>query len=253
LNKDILKKDISLKNVLIIVLVFMVIGIYIYKIIYPQYQNYISTKENIESTQTKINEYKQDINNIDSLKENLSNVNTELKIKSNKLDYEMNDGMFLIGLSNTMKQLGVNLLDYTIDKPIKYTTFYATPNTIKVEGNYRRVREVMYYLEEQKNMTQILDFNMVISEPEEVVIPSFDGNIEITDPNDAEADDNTEITVPNVPTVPEVIIKPSDNIIATFKFIVYSAYDTTVELNTSNPNKWKPGKFNPFAPTVDNY
>jgi Tfp pilus assembly protein PilO len=241
LNKDILKKDISLKNILIIVLISMIIGIYIYNVLYPQYQKYISTKENIKSVQNEITTYKQSINNIDNLRAELANVNSQLKAKSSKLSYEMNDGMFLIGLSNNMGKFGVNLVDYTIDEPIKYTTFYAIPTTIKVEGDYRKIREIMYYLEEQKNMTQILDFNMVISEPEEITVlpeeeadPTTDGGAGIT-----------------IPSIPEIVLKPSENITATFKFIMYSSEQPILELDTSNPNKWNKGKYNPFTPTVD--
>jgi hypothetical protein len=149
----------------------------------------------------------------------------------------MENGMFLIGLSNYMQSFNVTLDEYTVAEPIKYETFYAIPTTLKISGNYRYIREVMYYLEEQKNMTQILDYEMVLAEPEEVppiitTIPQPDGS---------------EILVPTPVERP----KANGDISATFKLMVYSANDPTLELDTSNPSKWKPGKFNPFVPTVD--
>lgn len=239
MNKEILNQEISMKNVAIIALVLGALFIYTYLLLYPKYTEYKSIRDNLNTVETELNSYKQKSMNIPRLKDELANTNLQLNTKSRRLNYDMENGMFLIGLSDYMKSFNVNLDEYTVAEPIKYETFYAIPTTLKVSGNYRYIREVMYYLEEQKNMTQILDYEMVLIEPEEVPQEEVITTIQ---------PDGSEITIP---TTPVETPKPSGDITAKFKLMVYSANDPTLELNTSNPNKWKPGKFNPFVPTVD--
>jgi hypothetical protein len=83
------------------------------------------------------------------------------------LSHDMQDGMFLIGLSKLMNELSVDLVEYTVDESMPYETFYAIPTTISVRGDYRYIREIMYYMEEQKNMTQILDYSIETYIPKE--------------------------------------------------------------------------------------
>lgn len=239
MNKEILNQEISMKNVAIIALVLGALFIYTYLLLYPKYTEYKSVRANLNTVETELNSYKQKSMDIPRLKDELANTNLQLNTKSRRLNYDMENGMFLIGLSDYMKSFNVNLDEYTVAEPIKYETFYAIPTTLKVSGNYRYIREVMYYLEEQKNMTQILDYEMVLIEPEEVPQEEVITTIQ---------PDGSEITIP---TTPVETPKPSGDITAKFKLMVYSANDPTLELNTSNPNKWKPGKFNPFVPTVD--
>ena len=99
--------------------------------------------------------------------ESLDSLNREIKVKSRMLSHNMEDGMFLIGLSNLMSDVSVDLVEYSMEEPIPYETFYAIPTTISVRGDYRHIREIMDYMEEQKNMTQILDYNMETYIPEE--------------------------------------------------------------------------------------
>jgi Tfp pilus assembly protein PilO len=239
MNKDILNQEISLKNVAIIALVLGALFVYTYVLLYPKYSEYRTTKDNLNDVETELNSYRQKINDMPRLQDELAGTNSELYANSRRLNYDMENGMFLIGLSNYMEGFNVDLEEYTVDEPIKYETFYAIPATLKVKGNYRNIREVMYYLEEQKNMTQILDYEMVLVEPEEVPQEEVITTIQ---------PDGSEITIPRTPVETP---KPNGDITATFKLMVYSANDPTLELNTSNPNKWKPGKYNPFVPTVD--
>lgn len=237
MNKDILNQEISIKNVAIIALVLGSLFVYGYLLLYPKYTEYKTVRDNLNAVETELNSYKQKVTDIPRLQDELASTNSQLSTKSRRLNYDMENGMFLIGLSDYMKDFNVKLDEYTVAEPIKYETFYAIPTTLKVTGNYRYIREVMYYLEEQKNMTQILDYEMVLAEPEEAP-----ATVTTT-----LQPDGSEITVPG----PTQISKPNGDITATFKLMVYSANDPTLELNTSNPSKWKPGKFNPFVPTVD--
>ena len=237
MNKDILNQEISMKNVAIIVIALGALFVYGYLLLYPKFTEYKTVREDVNTVETEFNSYKQKISDIPRLQDELSSINSQLYTKSRRLNYDMENGMFLIGLADYMKSFNVKLEEYTVDEPIRFETFYAMPITLKATGNYRNVREVMYYLEEQKNMIQILNYEMVLVEPEEepaTVITTLQP-------------DGSEITVPG----PTVTPKPNGDITATFKLIVYSANNPTLELNTSNPSKWKPGKFNPFTPTVD--
>lgn len=158
--KSILQKDLSVKEIILVIGVFFIILIYGYAFIYPKYTEYKSLKSNLESINNEIISYESKIDSLPSLENTLENLNKELNTKSKVLDHNMEDGMFLIGLSKLMKNLEVDLITYSLDDPIEYNTFYAIPTTIEVKGNYKRIREIIEYLEEQKNVTQVLDYKM---------------------------------------------------------------------------------------------
>ena len=121
----------------------------------------------MKDIETKVADYESKINEMPIKEEKLDSLNREIKVKSRMLSHNMEDGMFLIGLSNLMEDVSVDLVEYSVEEPIPYETFYAIPTTISVRGDYRHIREIMYYMEEQKNMTQILDYNMETYIPEE--------------------------------------------------------------------------------------
>ena len=121
----------------------------------------------MKDIETKVADCQSKINEMPIKEEKLDSLNREIKVKSRMLSHNMEDGMFLIGLSNLMEDVSVDLVEYSMEEPIPYETFYAIPTTISVRGDYRHIREIMYYMEEQKNMTQILDYNMETYIPEE--------------------------------------------------------------------------------------
>lgn len=159
-KKSILQKDLSAKEILAVLGVCGVIGVYGYFSIYPGYKEYKTTVDSLEGINAQIVEYENRISEMPILQEKLSSLQSEIKVKSRMLSHNMEDGMFMIGLSKVMDGVSVDLVDYSVDDVVPYETFYAIPTSITVRGDYRHVREVMYYLEEQKNMTQVLDYNM---------------------------------------------------------------------------------------------
>ena len=159
-KSDILKQDISPKMALIVIGILCAIGLYGYFIIYPKYTEYKSTVSNLEAAQGELLQYKQRMDEIPLLEEKLSDLTREAKVKSKKLSHDMEDGLFLIGLDKMINDLEITLKNYKIDEIVDYDKFYAIPMSIDVEGDYRRVRELIYFLEEQKNVTQVMDYNM---------------------------------------------------------------------------------------------
>lgn len=158
--KDIFKGDLDPKSVLIAILVILVLGAYSYFALYPKFQSVMATKDAIKSEEQKLNSYQEKITMIPALEDKLNEATIELDKKSENLSHNMEDGMFLIGLNKKMAEYNVSLVKFKIDEPKHYENFYAVPTTLKVRGDYRKVRELMYYLEEQKNITQILDYTM---------------------------------------------------------------------------------------------
>lgn len=159
-KKSILQKDLSVKEILAVVGVFGAIFVYGYVFIYPNYTEYKASVINLQGIESQVYDYESKINEMPIKEERLDSLNKEIKVKSRMLSHDMEDGMFLIGLSKLMSTLNVDLVEYTIDESMPYETFYAIPTTISVRGDYRHIREIMYYMEEQKNMTQILDYSM---------------------------------------------------------------------------------------------
>lgn len=170
MNKDILNKDIKeifnsdidLKTVIIVIVSALLIGLYGYFGLYPKYRSAKNIKETLKVEEIKLNRYQEKISQIPSIEDKLHDVIEEHNKKSENLSYNMEDGMFLIGLDKKMKEQNVTLVNFDIEKPEHYEKFYAVPTTLKVRGDYRRVRELMYFLEEQKNVTQVLDYDMEV-------------------------------------------------------------------------------------------
>ena len=159
-KKSILQKELNTKEILIGLGVTGLVLAYGFLSVYPKYTEVKSAKTELEGIKSNIALYEAKLSSMPQLEDKLDSLKRELKVKSRILSHNMEDGMFLIGLSKMMDGVYVDLVDYTMEEVIPYESFYAIPTTITVRGDYRHVREVMYYLEEQKNMTQILDYNM---------------------------------------------------------------------------------------------
>lgn len=159
-KKSILQKELSTKEILLVLGVCALVFIYGYVFIYPRYSEYKTSVQNLEAIEQQISTYQGQINELPNLEKKIEGLTKELKVKSRILSHNMEDGMFLIGLSKLMGDLNVDLVGYTVEDAKAYNTFYAIPTTIEVRGNYKNIRDIMTYLEEQKNMTQILDYNM---------------------------------------------------------------------------------------------
>ncbi|MGL5328901.1 MAG: type 4a pilus biogenesis protein PilO [Peptostreptococcaceae bacterium] len=159
-KKSILQKELSTKETLLVLGVCGLVFVYGYVFIYPRYSEYKASVQNLNNIEQQISTYQGQVNELPNLEKKMDGLKKELKVKSKMLAHNMEDGMFLIGLSKMMGDLNVDLVEYTVDEPKTYETFYAIPTTLEVRGNYKNIREIMVYLEQQKNMTQILDYNM---------------------------------------------------------------------------------------------
>lgn len=276
-KSDILKKDISPKSVLILITVLCGIGLYGYFIIYPKYTEYKLTVSNLETAQGELLEYQQRMAEIPLLEEKLSDLTREAKIKSKKLSHDMEDGLFLIGLDKMINELEIKLKNYKIDEIVDYDKFYAIPMSIDVEGDYRRVRELIYFLEEQKNVTQVMDYSMSakMTETKKEVSKTVywtDGDehyhLDQSCINIAEGEKISKGTIkaaeaarktPDSYCVDdigdtvdvEVTSTAKGDISVSIKFIVYSSNNDIIKLETDNPENWKPGKYNPFKDTLN--
>ena len=175
-TKEINLKDINIKDVLIYTGIIGLFVIHISVFIYPKFVEYRSSVANLEQIQEQITTYQREINNLPQLQEQLASLNEELEEKGQILDSNMEDGMFLVGLSNLMSGLNVEMVSYSVDDTIHFNTFYAIPTSIEVRGDYNHIRNIMDYMEEQSNMTQILDYNMetYIEEPKETTITEIE-------------------------------------------------------------------------------
>lgn len=171
MNKNILKREISLNEALIAIGVLVLIFIYGFIFLYPKYSEYKVTKQNVDTAKAELGRYQDKIDRMPELEESLSAAKNELVVKSRSLNHDMMDGLFLIGLDKQLKNVDVDLIEYTPQERVKYETFYAIPTSISLRGNYKNIREIIYYLEEQKNITQVLDYSMesYIEPPNETI------------------------------------------------------------------------------------
>ena len=279
--KDILKTDISIKNILIMVCIGLGVVFYGYFGLYPKYKEYIDTTKKLKSAQSKLASYQDEIIQMPRLKDKLSILNSELNIKKNKLSHDMEDGLFLIGLNKKMEEHNITLLNYEIEEAKNYNSFYAVPTTITLRGNYRDVRDLMSYLEQQENTTQVLDFNMkeyIDKDNTQFVNNSINLTQDrtvywIQDESkyhlnkdcsliskeqpllEGKLLDNSKENICNPCLLNESInniqsnpqLKSTGIVESKFKFIMYSKENPTMHLDTVKPWSWRVGKFNPFT------
>lgn len=303
-KKSILQKDLNFKETMLVLGIVGLVVVYVMVFVYPGYSEYKASLNNLKQIETQINTYQSQIDNMPTLESQLANLTEEVKAKSKMLSHNMEDGMFLIGLSKIMDGVNVDLVGYTVEDPKPYNTFYAIPTTIEVRGNYNSIREVMEYLEQQKNMTQILDYSMETYIEEEktesttqqnsstngtIVTNIYDkigwtlnGNSyhEVNCPTLLEeakafggsfmqaappagytaADDcnpvigtvTSQDSTSNESASGETTESPKSkgDIVANFKFIMYSSENPNIELKNDDFTTWKPGKWNPFKTTT---
>ena len=273
-KSDILKMEISPKVAFISIAVLVGIGLYGYFMVYPKYIEYKSTVANLENVQSELLQYQQRMNEIPILEEKLSALTSESKIKSKKLSHDMEDGLFLIGLDKMINDLEITLKNYNIDEIVNYDKFYAIPMSIDIEGDYRRVRELIYFLEEQKNFTQVMDYSMnaKITETKKEVSKRIywtrgdkhyhldksctnmvEGEILYGTPNQSGGRAPDPVCVGDISNTIDIEVTSSakGDISANIKFIVYSSDKDIIKLETDNPETWKPGKYNPFQDTLN--
>lgn len=168
MNRDIFDKDIkeifgenlNLRKAVLVVFAILTIFIFSYSVLYPKFKSVANTREAIENEKKKLGIYQEEVSSIPILEERLRDATIEVNKKSEKLDYNMEDGLFIVGLDKKMEEQNISLVNFEIGNSESYEKFYAIPITLKVRGDYRHIRELMYYLEEQKNITQVLDYSM---------------------------------------------------------------------------------------------
>lgn len=291
MNKDILKKELSMKDVFIVIAVILSVIIYIFIFIYPKYDDFIAAKKELKNLEFYKNTFEERINEMPVLQETLDNLIEERDSKSRQLAYNMEDGMFLIGLSKKLQEYNVELINYTIEDTIQYDSFYAIPTNIELKGDYKNVRAIIDYMQNQKNITQILDYNItayieensneeatnesIIIDPvvywiddsednlyhkidcdvlkDEII--NSDGKISHGSYIDSNKENPCEVCKPY--TINEEAIQidisipiSTGDVLATFKFIMYSSNNPTLDLNNDESSTWEPGKFNPFTTTT---
>ena len=292
-KKSILQKDLNLKEILIITGIFGIVITYIGVFLLPKYNEYKNTAAQLKEIEQNITNYESEISTLSILKKQLSSVENEIENERKKLSYNMEDGMFLVGLSNLINSLDVDLVSYTVDDTIPYSNFYAIPTTIEVRGNYNYIRRIMSYLEEQKNTTQILDYSMetYIDEDDtqqtenqystEIVSDSvvywtengseyhkkecdvlkeeqsnslseiLSGTAIESGKSKACEECKPYITVlASTQQVEDTEPKATGEIVAKFKFIMYSTENPKYGLGIEDYNDWQPGKYNPFTTTT---
>ena len=290
MNKDVFKKDLNIKDVFISILIILSLVIYAFIFIYPKYNDFIEAKNKLNRLEVSKNTYEYKIHEIAILEGDLNNLINERDNKSEQLKHNMEDGMFLIGLSKNLQKYNIELVSYSIEDTIKYEGFYAIPTNIELKGDYKHIRKIIDYMEEQKNITQVLDYSIAsyteelnqenteeikIIDPivywinestdnlyhkidceilkEEIV--EFNGDISSGDYMNSEKAEACEVCKPY--TINKDSNKTDTNssvsngiVVATFKFIMYSSYNPTLDLNNDDSTIWKPGKFNPFVTTT---
>lgn len=293
-KKNILQKDLNLKETLIVIGILVVIIGYARVFIYPRYKDFRSSVDKLEEVQQQIANHESEISNLPNLEKQLASLNSEIRVQRKTLSHNMEDGMFLVGLSNLINRLGIDLVSYTMDETISYSSFYAIPTTIEIRGNYNNIREVMNYLEEQKNTTQILDYNMetYIEKTEtettqyaqiqpqivndSVVYWTEGGNmfhkkeceILVLEHNTTLGEIFNGSAEQSGKSLPCEVCKPytalfieyqqTENtnpvavgdIVAKFKFIMYSTENPNYGLGVEDNSNWQPGKYNPFTTTT---
>ncbi len=273
-NTDTLNKEVSSKGIFIIIGTILVLGLYGYFLVYPKFNEFKSSKDNLDSAMNELNRYKQELAELPIKQEKLENLKKEANVKSKKLSHDMEDGLFLIGLDKIMRNLDIKLLSYQISDSVDYTNFYAIPMSLSIEGDYRRIRELIYYLEEQKNITQVMDHNMSAKLTEikkettkrvywtrgdtnyhldKECSNMVEGNVLYGTPAQSggrQPDPDCVGDISNTIDV-EVTSKASGDISANINFIVYSSERDMIKLETDNPEEWKPGKYNPFQDTLN--
>lgn len=287
-NKSILKKELNIKEILVVISVFIVFLGYIFLFIYPEYSELKQAKVSLKFLQNKRVDLQEKIDEMSMLEKKLTNLESELEIKSKILEYDIQDGMFLIGLSKLMNEVNVELIEYSVDEIKEYDNFYALPATIQIRGDYQNIGKIIYYLEDQENMTQVLNFDIKTYEEEknenkstevsEVVpdsivywtnsgityhkkdcpmlqLESTQSGEEIQSGSVDESgkrtpDENCKpYAVVDTNTDTENALKSSGIVTATFNFISYSSQNPSLEFNNDNPTTWTPGKYNPFKTT----
>ena len=277
-KSDILKQDISPKMALIVIGILCAIGLYGYFIIYPKYTEYKSTVSNLEAAQGELLQYKQRMDEIPLLEEKLSDLTREAKIKSKQLSHDMEDGLFLIGLDKMINDLEITLKNYKIDEIVNYDKFYAIPMSIDVEGDYRRVRELIYFLEEQKNVTQVMDYSMNAKPTELTKETNKDLTVYWRQSDEHYHLNSSCVNMTEHETISKGTLQQAKeagktpdsycvdgessvevettsvykgDISASIRFIVYSSDKDIIKLEADDPDTWKPGKYNPFQDTLN--
>ena len=288
-KESILQKELNKKEILLAIVVILIAGLYGYMIVYPKYIEYKSIYNELSKVESEIKSHEEEIFLYPHRETKLKRLTSTLDIKTRKLDHNMEDGIFLMGLSDFMDRVSVDLLGYNIGEVINYEKFYAIPTTLTIRGDYEQVREVMNYIETQSNMTQILDYNIesyIETQEEKVVVEKekviddvvywvnngesyheygcglfqeakeeYDNDFNKGSHEKSGINDACEVCKPYTIVETEHVVeqappKANGKVTATYEYIMYSSNDPTSELEDINPNTWNSGKDNPFVDTV---
>lgn len=272
-DSNFLNKELSPKGIAAIIISIVLVCFYGYFIVYPKFSEYKTIKSNLNEAKLELSTYQEKLEKIPSLNDKLNSLNREANVKNQRLSHDMEDGLFLIGLDKFMKNLGINLVSYTIEDSVNYDTFYAIPMNLNIDGNYRSVKELIYYLEQQKNITQVMDYN-ITTKPTEIkkeiqkkvywtkedklyhlnkeCEKMLQGEVlwgNSDQSGSRQPDLNCVGDMSNTVDV-QVFTEATGDVSANIRFIVYSSEKDIIKLETDKPSQWKPGKNNPFEDTL---
>ena len=252
MNKDILKQEVNMKHVLIIVGALILFGIYTYIFLIPKYEEYRNIKVELNSAKQELTTYQEKVTNMPLIEDKLRSTKLELNSKSSKFKHDMNDGMFLIEFDKYRRALGIDLIEYSVGDVIEYENIDAIPVEMNLRGNYKHLRDLLYYLEEQKNMTQVLDYD--IQTYVEEIEQEVKEEVKVDKKQENNQGENKEVNkvdkTENSEAKKIVVKKATGEVNAKLKFVMYTDKNPNLELNTDDSGKWTPGKYNPFVPTT---
>lgn len=94
-----------------IIILFLVCSFLIFRIILPQFDSWISIRNEVEATENKINILRANINYMNSLDKGV--IDEQLKVAAAALPVDKDFGVILIALNGASLKAGVSLDDYT--------------------------------------------------------------------------------------------------------------------------------------------
>lgn len=91
----------------------------------------------------------------------LKSIEDEIVASKSKLKFSMDDGLFIIKLGNELKKNNVLLNIFQPKEIVKNNNFLTLPINIGIRGDYRDVKKILVYLENNSNHTEVTSLSFV--------------------------------------------------------------------------------------------
>ncbi len=215
--------------------------LYGYYLLVPVFNTYWDTQNSIRDMRVEALQIRQNEKKVAEAEEKLKQLEEERLSFAKKLRFDMEDGLFMVKFFTQLKREGAVLNEFTPGTVAENKNYVVLPIHLSLKGEYRSIKKVMEYLENNDNHTRLKGLSLSATKEKE----------------GGQAPQPAVQKTPAKPTTPQDLLNQlklqeqlaapiGASITAEMDFEIYSLPTPEAKLAIEGIQGWRAGTDNPF-------